>query len=168
MIEAVNSTVANASSLRANAEAVSVLRTAADAAPPVSVGDTKVAQLPKAPYISPYIVIDQNYNKAVLQIRDSDTGDVVQQFPTESRLAQISRVQAKAQRAVDASVAPQQQQSQQAIVQTLAKESYITTVQEFTASSPPANVPSPQAIAALSSGAQAGQSAQTAKIDVFA
>lgn len=44
---------------------------------------------PEAPYISPYISVDINYNKAVLQIRDSDTGDVLKQFPSESRLQQI-------------------------------------------------------------------------------
>ena len=168
MIEAVNSTVANASSLRANVEAVSVLRSAADVAPPVQIGDTKVIELPKAPYISPYIVIDRNYNKAVLQIRDSDTGDVVQQFPTESRLAQISRVQAKAQRAVEAQVAPREndQETSPAPIRQTSSRSDIITVQEVTASKP-ANAPS-QAAAALFAGSEAAKTVQASSVDVFA
>ena len=170
MIEAVNSVVANASSVRASAEAVSVLRTVADAAPPVQVGDTKVIEIPKAPYVSPYIVIDRNHNKAVLQIRDSDTGDVVQQYPTESRLAQINRAQqiseqrqlARGESQPQAVQAPPSAPEQRTPV----RSSDVISVQEVT-SSPPANAPV-QAIAAFSAGAQAGQATQSAGVSVFA
>lgn len=173
MIEAVNSVVVNAPSLRAAAEAVSVSRTAADIAPVVQLGENSVVEIPKAPFISPYIVIDRNYNKAVLQIRDSDTGDVVQQFPTESRLAQISRVQVKAQHAAEMSAVPDQRPSSVA-KQVVAPEyqapvpprSDITTVQEVT-STPPSNAPS-QAIAAFSAGAQTAQAAQVSSVSVLA
>lgn len=46
-----------------------------------------------APYISLYIKMDTNFDKAVLQIRDSDTGDVVRQIPTESELEAYRRAQ---------------------------------------------------------------------------
>jgi hypothetical protein len=172
MIEAVNSVVANASSVRASAEAVSVLRTVADAAPPVQVGDTKVIEIPKAPYVSPYIVIDRNHNKAVLQIRDSDTGDVVQQYPTESRLAQINRAQQiSEQRQLARGESQPQPQTVQARPsapeqRTPVRSSDVISVQEVT-SSPPANAPV-QAIAAFSAGAQAGQATQSAGVSVFA
>ncbi len=93
MIEAVNSVLASASLLRGNVEQVSAARSF-----DVDIDvDTQVADVPKAPFISPYISVDLNANKAVLQIRDSDTGDVVRQFPSEQRLQQ-QRAEAIAQR----------------------------------------------------------------------
>ncbi len=63
---------------------------------------------PQAPFVSPYISVDLNFNRAVLQIRDSDTGDVLRQFPSESRLEQIQR------QARSAEQAEQQTQTEQA------------------------------------------------------
>ncbi len=78
MIEAVHSVLSNAQAVRASADQSSSTRSfAADPENSVSV--------PQAPYISPYIVVNAN-NKAVLQIRDSDTGDVLTQYPSETRL----------------------------------------------------------------------------------
>ena len=81
MIEAVNSVLANSSSVRGNTDAVDATKSSIAPSSTDSVGT-----VPQAPYISPYISVDVNSNKAVLQIRDSDTGDVVRQFPSESRL----------------------------------------------------------------------------------
>lgn len=82
MIEAVNSVISNAPILRGNADQVATTQSfAADAAAVQS-----VARAPLAPYISPYISMDANFNKAVLQLRDSETGDVVTQFPSEQTL----------------------------------------------------------------------------------
>ncbi len=83
MIEAVNSVVANASVLRGQAEQASVARAAAN--------PERVQEVIQAPYVSPYISMDLNYNKAVLQIRDGDTGDVLKQFPSEAALELRSR-----------------------------------------------------------------------------
>lgn len=88
MIEAVNSVVSNAPLVRGNAEQVSAARSYA-ASPEVAA--QAVARIPQAPYISPYISLDVNYDKAVLLIRDSETGDVLRQFPSESRLQQVRR-----------------------------------------------------------------------------
>lgn len=80
MIEAVNAVVSNAPLLRGNTEQSAV----AVAANPGRVQEA--ASLPQAPYVSPYVFVDVNYDKAVLQIRDGDTGDVVRQFPSETAL----------------------------------------------------------------------------------
>lgn len=82
MIEAVNSVISNAQALKSSSGQIN----------PVDVSQASLevgggaSALPSAPYISPYIVVDTNYDKAVLQIRDSDTGDVLRQFPSESTL----------------------------------------------------------------------------------
>lgn len=153
MIEAVSSSLVSTQLLRGSVGGV-------DTSPPAA-----VREAPKAPYISPHISIDVAHNKAVLQIRDSDTGDVQQQFPTESRLAQISQAQAKLEqrqivREADIPDAPQQQQKNtvSAPVPNV-QAADIITVQDVT-SSASANIslPSPQvAAAALSAGAQSAQ-----------
>jgi len=92
MIEAVNSVLASSSLLRGNAEQGGQPRAN------VAAADNTRVEAPVAPYVSPYIQIDLQANKAVVQIRDSGTGDVVQQFPTEATLraraaqAELARV----------------------------------------------------------------------------
>ncbi len=174
MIEAVNSSIANAQVLRGNAGSSNVSSVAVVAVP---VAVEKVTQAPKAPYISPYISIDVTHNKAVLQIRDSDTGDVKQQFPTKSRLAQLSQLQAKHENAqrvsrVDAPVSEVKYDS----VGGSAGSNYeavstdIITVQDVTSSAPSnVSLPSPEvAAAALSAGAQSAQAAPSTGVSVLA
>ncbi len=87
MIEAVNSVLSNAPLVRGAVEQVNASRVAqpaADVSPKVDSAPPVIL----APYVSPYIEVNTSYNKAVLQIRDSDTGDVIRQFPSESLLAQ--------------------------------------------------------------------------------
>jgi uncharacterized FlaG/YvyC family protein len=79
MIEAVNSVISNAPVNRAAVETQTTARS-------LSANPEKTQEVAKTPYVSPYISIDRQYNRAVLQIRDSDTGDVVRQFPTEGQL----------------------------------------------------------------------------------
>lgn len=79
MIEAVNSVLSNASSTRVVAEQQSTVRSYA-------ANPDKTQEVARTPYISPYISIDRQSNRAVLQIRDSDTGDVKTQYPTEGQL----------------------------------------------------------------------------------
>ena len=93
MIEAVSSVLLNAQSIRSSTDRVDV----AAASNAVSEG-VDVSKVPVAPYISPYISIDNNSNQAVLQIRDSNTGDIVNQFPSEARLEQIRRQEIERQR----------------------------------------------------------------------
>lgn len=82
MIEAVNSLLSNTSLLRGSTEAVDSSRSFASNPERLQ----QVARGPQAPFVSPFIAVDLNHNKAVLQIRDSETGDVLRQFPSESRL----------------------------------------------------------------------------------
>jgi hypothetical protein len=84
MFEAVNSVLSNAPLVRGAIEQSSVAK-------PVSFDVGTGPTAPSAPYISPYISIDLNFDKAVLQIRDSDTGDVLTQFPSEETLAARQR-----------------------------------------------------------------------------
>lgn len=81
MLEAVNSVLQTAPLLRPQAEQVSVVDSYA--ANPERVQRV----LPQAPYVSPYIYFDANYNKAIIQLRNGDTGDVEGQFPSEASLA---------------------------------------------------------------------------------
>lgn len=87
MIEAVNSVLSNAPYTKAVVEQQSVARSFA--ANPARVQEASI----RAPYISLYIKMDTNFDKAILQIRDSDTGDVVRQIPTESQLEAYRRAQ---------------------------------------------------------------------------
>ncbi len=79
MIEAVNSVLSNASNVRASVEQNSTARSQ-------SANPDKTQEAAKTPYVSPYISIDSQSNRAVLQIRDSNTGDVVAQYPSEGQL----------------------------------------------------------------------------------
>ena len=87
MIEAVNSVLSNAPYTKAVVEQQSAARSFA--ANPAQVQQASI----QAPYISLYIKVDTNFDKAILQIRDSDTGDVVRQIPTESQLEAYRRAQ---------------------------------------------------------------------------
>lgn len=87
MLEAVNSVLSNASYTRAAAEQQSVVNSYA--ANPERVQQVST----QAPYISLYIKVDTNFDRAILQIRDSDTGNVVRQIPTESQLEAYRRAQ---------------------------------------------------------------------------
>ena len=84
MIEAVNSAVASAPALRAQAEQASAARS-------FTANPERTQEVVQAPYVSPYISMDIDHNKAVLQIRDGDTGDVLKQFPSDTALEFRSR-----------------------------------------------------------------------------
>lgn len=88
MIEGIHSSLAASSVGRGNAQ-----QTNSSAVFASSLDSGTVAQAPQAPYISPYISVDINHNKAVIQIRDSDTGEVKRQIPSESQLEAYTRTQ---------------------------------------------------------------------------
>jgi uncharacterized FlaG/YvyC family protein len=176
MIEAVNSSVSSSAILRATADQASTQR--AQSANPARVQEAAepLRDAPQVPYISPYIHLDLNYNKAVLQIRDSSTGDVVRQFPSEESL-EVRRLQSLRQQEssepVEEPVTPEVRETrtetpQPAVSRIPGKSASadIITVQDVT-SAPPANSSAPPQIAtaAFSAG---GQSAGTAKVSVLA
>ncbi|WP_235068098.1 flagellar protein FlaG [Micavibrio aeruginosavorus] len=84
MIEAVNSVLSNAPLIRGSTEQQSTSRTQA-------ANPDKVQVVAQAPYISPYVHVDVNHDRAVLQLRDPDTGDVVRQIPSEPMLDAMRR-----------------------------------------------------------------------------
>ena len=87
MIEAVNSVLSNAPYTKAVVEQQSVARSFA--ANPSRVQEASI----QAPYLSLYIKMDTNFDKAILQIRDNENGDVLRQIPTESQLEAYRRAQ---------------------------------------------------------------------------
>lgn len=87
MIEAVNSVIANAPLVRGNAEQASNAASFASDTQQVR----EVSQAPRAPFISLVTIVDNDFDTAVFAFRDSDTGDILRQFPTETRLAQLAR-----------------------------------------------------------------------------
>ncbi len=164
MIEAVNSSIASTQVLRSNVEHVAAVPVIS--AKPVSTEDAP--QTPKAPYISPYIAIDTTSNKAVIQIRNRDTGDVKDQYPSESRLAQLSQQQARQVNTTKIKEHPE------ASAPTTSAPSLqtadIITVQDVTSSAPSnISLPSPQvAAAALSAAAQSASPVISAGVSVSA
>ena len=90
MIEAVSSVMAAAPFVRANAEQSSPARSFASS-------PESIQKPPRAPYISPVISLDTESDKAVLQIRDAETGDVVNQFPSEQTIKARQRAEKAAQ-----------------------------------------------------------------------
>lgn len=114
MLEAVNSVLQTAPLVRAQTEQVS-------AADSFAANPERVQRaLPQAPYISPYIYLDVAHNKAIIQLRNGETGDVIGQFPSEASLrvrAQEAALSAAAQTPAPQQSAPQREsESAQAFV----------------------------------------------------
>lgn len=112
MLEAVHSTLANPTLFRSNAVQHGNAQS-------MSVNPDKVQVVAQAPYISPYIKVDVDYDTAVILIRNADTGDVVHQIPSEPAL-EAARRQIAAQvsgEAVSTKTAPSPQEVKQAALQ---------------------------------------------------
>ena len=86
MIEAVNSVLSNVPASRGPVEQQSTARS-------LSANPERTQEAARTPFVSPAISIDKQSNRAVIQIRDSDTGDVVRQFPTEGQLKAYRQAQ---------------------------------------------------------------------------
>jgi uncharacterized FlaG/YvyC family protein len=167
MFEAVNSVISNASFIRQAAEQQSSARSVASQTSEVS----SISETPKAPYISPYVTMDLNYDKAVLQIRDSDTGDVLKQFPSEETLASRQRQQVAEQRVERQERAVQQEINTKPAAERTSSASALIEVQGIKAQTsanaapaPKAEISSPQfqaAISAINTAAQSGQGASS-------
>lgn len=79
MLEAVNSVIQSAPVVRGNAEQISTSDSFA-------ANPDRIQKAPQAPFVSPYISVDSVNNAVVLQIRDGDTGDVKESFPSKTSL----------------------------------------------------------------------------------
>ena len=158
MLEAVTSVLQTSQFVRPSAEQTSTVDSFA--ANPERVQRAA----PQAPYISPYIAVDVNYDKAVLQIRNSETGDVEGQFPTQAQLEAQARSAARRQ------VEAQQQNAASAAPQTQAQSAQSPQAERPQA--PPtggsgSQGPTPQQQAAFVAAAQAGNSNASA-VSLFA
>lgn len=158
MLEAVNSVLQTSQLVRAQAEQQSAVDSFA-------ANPDRVQKAPvQAPYVSPYIVVDINYDKAVIQLRNGDTGDVEDQFPSEATLA------AQARR-----TAAQQVARENALREQLASSSSAPAPQaevkvETSAPAPApvqSSAPTQQQQAAFAAAAQAGNS-NAGNVSLFA
>jgi len=173
MLEAVNSVLQTAPLVRAQAEQVST--TDSFAANP----DRIQKAAPQAPYISPFIHVDVNYDKAVLLIRDADTGDVLHQYPTESALrnkqSQQIRQDASIQADAAETAAPAQAQQSQQVSAVPQQTAQLTSQQAQAAAPAPTPVPQKQAsnatapqFAAFAAAARSGGGGSSSSVTVFA
>jgi len=157
MIEAVSSVIQTAPFVRGN----NVQMSTSDSFAGNPDGAQKVAQGPQAPYVSPYIYYDVNFNKAVLQLRNGETGDVVDQFPSEKAMQASASKRAEQQVAAENGsgarpAAPKNQaQSAQAAVQQARPDNAGGEQQAAESSS---SRPTAQQQAAFVAAAQAGNS----------
>ena len=155
MIEAVNSVLSNASILRNTSEGIN----SASASANVKIGDIGqsqsiervVAQLPQ--FISPYVSTDGGYSNTVIQVRDSNTGDVLSQFPTQLR-ASIAVAAQTAPASVDNAPSIEVRQLQSSQAQILIQQQSVDT-QNLT---PKTQIATPEAQAAITALSTAAQS----------
>ena len=168
MIEAVNSVVSNAQTAR-NAVASSQVTSGVSAQVQAQ---ESINTAPRAPFISPYVAFDTNFDTAVIQIRDSATGDVLRQIPTEKslELRQLVNARREAQSANQARLQetiqaePQGPSAQSSGAPQQAAPTPAPTIQAQAQAVSPSNTNTSAgaaqvAVAALSAGAQTGQSA---------
>jgi hypothetical protein len=107
----------------------------------------RVQKVPLAPFVSPYIHVDVNYNKAVLQLRNGDTGDVENQYPSPQTLEAQARYAAARQAAEQHQQDIQTQQQQPAPRQS-GQQPQQQTVQQ------PVSQPTPEQKSAAAKAAQ--------------
>lgn len=88
MIEAVKSTVANSALLRASVEQSSTLNSFA-------ANPEKVQQVSQAPYVSPTVRVDVNTKIAILEFRESVSGEILAQIPSEQAIRTYKLREAK-------------------------------------------------------------------------
>lgn len=88
MIEAVKSTVANSALLRGSVEQSSTLNSFA-------ANPDKVQQVSQAPYVSPTVRVDVNTKIAILEFRESVSGEVLAQIPSEQAIRTYKLREAK-------------------------------------------------------------------------
>lgn len=79
MIEAVNSALAAGTAVKGAQESVSPARSYA-------ANPGKVQEAAIAPYLSTKIRMDNDFDKAVLEFRSTETGDVLSQTPSKQQL----------------------------------------------------------------------------------
>ena len=160
MLEAVNSVLQSAPVIRGNAEQVSTA--ASFAANP-----DRVQKIPQAPYISPYIHMDVDLG-AVLQLRDSETGDVLRQIPSEATIEARQRFQQQIELQVQQSRTRTSADST-AVIAGQAAARPQADVQVASAPAPRKQAaPQPRQIAAFQAASVSGGAGGSAAVQLFA
>ena len=102
MVETVETVTLNKSPIikpGAQSNARNVLRAQEASKKLQATAELKVHDRVEIPYISPFVHVDVTYDKAVLQLRDSSSGEVLEQFPSskvlEERRVERARVDAE-------------------------------------------------------------------------
>ncbi|MCB9964299.1 MAG: hypothetical protein H6855_03805 [Rhodospirillales bacterium] len=150
MIEAVNSVLSSAPLLRQVAEQQSSAREN------VSTTPETIQAVAKAPYISPFVSVDVNFDTAVILLRDSETGDTVQQIPSEGKLEARRRQEATKQlQELQTTETQLSDSGAQSVTFASAEPTAPVTTDTGTTGGAPI---SQAALAAFASGAQAGES----------
>lgn len=161
MIEAVNSAVANAALLRGNVEQAASVRSGGNAG---NIQNLEKPESQLAPYVRLFVQVDNDFDKAVLQIRDSETGDVENQFPSETTLrarAAQAEIESQSIRNVAEAVTPETSNSS-APTPTIQSGSRDSVTQQAT--STPAAFSSQASQALLSSSASSQSSASSVSV----
>jgi len=142
-VEAVNSVLQAGPVIRGNAEQNSTAESSGN--------PERVQKVAEAPYVSPYFTVDVQTNTFVTQIRDSSTGKVIEQIPSQRN------IQVKQQAEETPQPAPQPQ----------AEPQQTPTI----AVAPPApqqnNAPTQQQLAAFTAAAQSGNT-NAGSVSLFA
>ena len=86
MIEAVKSTIAQASIAKAPVEAGSSLKSLSANPDKIQEVSSSNSSTEAAPYVSPTVRVDVATKVAVLEFRESDTGEVLIQIPSEQQI----------------------------------------------------------------------------------
>ena len=165
MVDAINSVLANAPLLRNDAEqassrvSVAELQVARDQAERQQVSLTRndfatqnVSETPQAPFISPVVSINTQFDTAVLLLRNSEDGEVVDQIPSESALQ-------TQQRQISATEQSQSEQEQQTRAQS--SELIRFQTQNIADVSPTESISSPAEISASQVSANSLESVQS-------
>lgn len=155
MLEAVNSVLQTAPVARPQVEQQST-------ADSFAANPERVQKAPQAPFVSPYIFVDVSNNTAVLQIRNSDTGDVENQFPSEARLQAQARERAVQNQQFLSSSPSGEGVAQLSDAQSSTQE---TQTSDVATTSAPIQ---PQQIAAFSNAASAATSGTPQSVEVLA
>lgn len=160
MLEAVSSVLQTAPLSRGPAEQGSNARSFA-------ANPEKIQEIPKAPFVSPFIYVDVNYDKAVLQIRDSETGDVITQFPSENRLRAASAQTQQQNDAAEINSAPQVSSTEN-----VQRSSAPLSTEQVVSSPPPQpssqNTVTAQQISAFKTAATSGSAGGSGNVSLFA
>ena len=107
MIEAVKSTLAATPLIQKSLEQASNARSFA-------VNPERTQEVAEIPYVSPSVRVDNNAKVAILEFRDSLSGDVLVQIPSEAQLEAYKRRQAKEDASIEADISGANKKVQEA------------------------------------------------------